>query len=105
MQYDLVVTGGVLVDGLNVPRRRADVAVKNGVIAAIGDIPVSDATEVLDASGMIVAPGFIDLHTHYDAQLFWDPWRSLSGWHGVTSLANPAARSPKTGRRRPACRP
>jgi N-acyl-D-amino-acid deacylase len=51
MQYDLVVKGGVLVDGLNVPRRRADVAVKNGVIAAIGDIPVSDATEVLDASG------------------------------------------------------
>ena len=87
MQYDLVVRGGVLVDGLNVPRRRADVAVKNGVIAAIGDIPVSDATEVLDASGMIVAPGFIDLHTHYDAQLFWDPWCSLSGWHGVTSVA------------------
>jgi len=83
--YDRVIRGGTVFDGTRVPRYRADIAVKDGVIAEIGRIPPSDAREVLDADGLHVAPGFIDLHTHYDAQVFWDPYCTLSGWHGITS--------------------
>ena len=84
--HDLVIRGGTIVDGSGVPRYRADLAVKNGRVAAIsGRIPSGSATEI-DASGCIVAPGAIDLHTHYDAQLNWDPYCTLSGWFGVTSL-------------------
>src|SRR4029077_12332385 len=54
---------------------------------AIGRIDAADAAEVIDARGMHVAPGFVDLHTHYDAQVFWDPYLTLSGWHGITSVA------------------
>jgi N-acyl-D-amino-acid deacylase len=84
--FDTAIRGGILVDGRRMPRVRADVGIKDGRIAEIGAIPASDADRVLDASGMIVAPGFIDLHTHYDAQIFWDPYCSMAGWHGVTSL-------------------
>lgn len=85
-EYDLVIRGGTVVDGSGIPAFRSDVAIKNGRIAMIsGRIPASGAKE-LDASGCIVAPGAIDLHTHYDAQLNWDPYASLSGWFGVTSL-------------------
>jgi N-acyl-D-amino-acid deacylase len=84
--FDLVIKDGVLVDGTQAQRYRADVGIRNGRVAALGRLKSSDATRVLDASGMIVAPGFIDLHTHYDAQLFWDPYLTLSGWHGVTSV-------------------
>ena len=83
--YDRVIRGGTVFDGTRVPRYRADVAVKDGVIAEIGRISPGDAREVLDADGLHVAPGFIDLHTHYDAQVFWDPYCTLSGWHGITS--------------------
>ena len=68
--YDRLIRGGTVFDGTRVPRYRADIAVKGGVIAEIGRIPPSDAREVLDAGGLHVAPGFIDLHTHYDAQVF-----------------------------------
>ena len=85
-EYDLVIRGGTIVDGTGIPRFRADLAVKNGRVAMIsGRIPAGGAREI-DASGCIVAPGAIDLHTHYDAQLNWDPYCSLSGWFGVTSL-------------------
>ena len=85
-EYDLVIRGGTIVDGTGIPRYRADMAVKNGRIAKIsGRISPGGAKEI-DASGCIVAPGAIDLHTHYDAQLNWDPYASLSGWFGVTSL-------------------
>ena len=84
--YETVIKGGMVVDGTRMPRRRCDVAVKGGRIAQLGHIRSSDGARVLDASGMIVAPGFVDLHTHYDAQVFWDPYCSLSGWHGVTSV-------------------
>ena len=85
-EYDLVVRGGTVIDGTGVPRRQADVAVKDGRVAMIsGNIPAGAAKEI-DASGCFVAPGAIDLHTHYDAQLNWDPYASLSGWFGVTSL-------------------
>ena len=83
--YDRLIRGGTIFDGTRVPRYRADIAVKDGVIAEIGRIPPGDAREVLDADGLHVAPGFIDLHTHYDAQVFWDPYCTLSGWHGITS--------------------
>ena len=85
-EYDLVVRGGTIVDGTGIPRYRADLAVKDGRVAMIsGRIRAGGAKEI-DASGCIVAPGAIDLHTHYDAQLNWDPYCSLSGWFGVTSL-------------------
>ena len=85
-EYDLVIRGGTILDGTGIPRYRADLAVKNGRIAKIsGKISPGGAKEI-DASGCIVAPGVIDLHTHYDAQLNWDPYASLSGWFGVTSL-------------------
>ncbi len=85
-EYDLVIRGGTIVDGTGVPRYKADLAVKDGRVAMIsGKIPSGGAREI-DAGGCIVAPGAIDLHTHYDGQLNWDPYCSLSGWFGVTSL-------------------
>ena len=83
--YDRVIRGGTVFDGTRVPRYRADIAIKDGVIAEIGRIAPGEAHEVIDAGGLHVAPGFIDLHTHYDAQVFWDPYCTLSGWHGITS--------------------
>ena len=85
-EFDTVIRGGMVIDGTGVQRYRADVAIRGGRIARIGRIRAGDAAQELDASGMVVAPGFIDLHTHYDAQLFWDPYLTLSGWHGVTSV-------------------
>jgi N-acyl-D-aspartate/D-glutamate deacylase len=85
MSYDLLIKNGTVVDGTGAPRRRADVAVKDGLIAEIGK--VSDgAAKVIDADGLIVAPGFVDPHTHYDAQICWDPQITSSSWHGVTSV-------------------
>ena len=85
--YDLIIRGGTIVDGTRTPRYVSDIAVKDGKIARIGGLKGNTAGRVLDASGRIVAPGFVDLHTHYDAQIFWDPYCTLSGWHGVTSVA------------------
>jgi len=82
----MLIKGGTLVDGTGMPRIRTDVAIKDGRVARIDGVRPSDADEVLDASGLVVAPGFVDLHTHYDAQLFWDPHCTISGWHGVTSV-------------------
>ncbi|MCH7553839.1 MAG: amidohydrolase family protein [Chloroflexi bacterium] len=84
--FDLVIRGGTLVDGTGVPKRRADIAMKDGRVAEIGSRISAGAAREIDAGGCIVAPGAIDLHTHYDAQLNWDPYATLSGWHGVTSL-------------------
>lgn len=85
-EFDTIIHNGTVVDGTRVPRYRADIGIKNGKIAKIGRLKRSDATQVLDATGLIVAPGFIDLHTHYDAQIHWDPYCSIGGWHGVTSV-------------------
>ncbi len=85
MSYDLLIKNGTVVDGTGAPQYRADVAVANGKIAEIGKIS-EGAKKVIDASDLIVAPGFIDPHTHYDAQICWDPLITSSSWHGVTSL-------------------
>lgn len=84
MAYDLVVKNGTVVDGSGGARYRADVAVKDGRIAAIGRIN-EKAGQTLDAEGLVVAPGFVDGHTHMDAQVFWDPLGSCSCYHGVTT--------------------
>ncbi|PJK28960.1 N-acyl-D-amino-acid deacylase family protein [Minwuia thermotolerans] len=84
-RFERVIKNGMVVDGTRAPRYRADIGINNGVIAEIGHIDAKDAAEVIDATGLIVAPGFVDLHTHYDAQVFWDPYCTLSGWHGITS--------------------
>jgi N-acyl-D-aspartate/D-glutamate deacylase len=85
-ELDVVLKDGLVIDGTGAQRYRADVGIRGGRIARIGRLRASDAARVLDASSAIVAPGFVDLHTHYDAQLFWDPYLTLSGWHGVTSV-------------------
>ena len=85
-EYDLVVRGGTVIDGTGIPRFKADVAVKNERIANISGRIRDGAAREIDASGCIVAPGAVDLHTHYDGQLNWDPYCSPSSWFGVTSL-------------------
>jgi N-acyl-D-aspartate/D-glutamate deacylase len=85
MPYDLLIKNGVLIDGSGLPRHRADVAVQHGRIVSIGRIRTG-AREVIDADGMVVSPGFIDGHTHMDAQVFWDPLGTCSAYHGVTSV-------------------
>jgi len=86
MAHDLVIRGGVVVDGTGLARRRADVAIENGRIAAVGHVAAKGAERVIDAGGLIVAPGIIDLHTHYDPQLTHDPWATSSCYHGVTTV-------------------
>ena len=85
MSYDLVIKNGTVVDGSGLPRYRADVGVRHGRIVTIGRIR-ERAREVVDAGGQVVAPGFVDGHTHMDAQIFWDPLGTSSCWHGITSV-------------------
>ena len=86
-EYDLLIKNGTIVDGLRVPAYRGDIGIRSGKIAAMGNVQ-GDASRVIDATGLIVAPGFMDIHTHYDAALSgWDPYATLSGWHGVTTVA------------------
>ena len=84
--YDLKITGGTIFDGTGAPGVPGDVGIRDGRIAALGEAPGS-ARETLDAQGRAVAPGFVDIHTHYDAQILWDRMLTISPWHGVTSVA------------------
>ena len=87
-EFDIVIKGGTIVDGTLVPPYKADVGIKDGRITKLGYLKSNDAARVLDASGLIVAPGVVDLHCHYDAPVFWDPACSIGSWHGVTSVTN-----------------
>ncbi len=86
MAHDVVIINGTVVDGTGAPTRPADVAVDGDRIVAVGDVDVTDAGRVIDADGCLVTPGFVDIHTHLDAQLAWDPAATSSCWHGVTSV-------------------
>lgn len=84
MTYDLLIRGGTVVDGTGAPSRTADVAVQDGLIVGVGRID-GTARRTLDADGLTVTPGFVDIHTHFDGQATWDPHLTPSCWHGVTT--------------------
>lgn len=86
MAHDLIIRNGTVVDGTGSAGYRADVAVDGERITAIGDLSASTARREIDATGLIVSPGFVDLHTHLDAQVGWDPLMTSSSWHGVTTV-------------------
>jgi N-acyl-D-aspartate/D-glutamate deacylase len=85
--YDIVIRNGLVVDGTGSPGVIADVAVERGRIVAIGELATAEAIRTIDATGMVVAPGIVDAHTHYDPQLTWDPLCDTAALHGVTTLA------------------
>ena len=82
--YDIIIRGGSIVDGTGAEPVKGDVAIKDGVIAAMGEVS-GEAAQVIDAEGKMVSPGFIDIHTHLDAQIGWDPDMTPVSWHGVTT--------------------
>ena len=85
--HDLVIRNGLVVDGTGAAARHADVAVTDGLISAVEPTGANAlARRSIDADGLLVTPGFVDIHTHYDAQATWDPWLTPSSWHGVTTV-------------------
>ncbi|MCY4127904.1 MAG: amidohydrolase family protein [Gammaproteobacteria bacterium] len=85
MSHSMIISGGTLVDGSGAEPRKADVAVDDGVISRVGDLSDAEAKQTIDATGKLVTPGFVDLHTHLDAQIGWDPEMRPSSYHGVTT--------------------
>jgi len=86
MAHDLIIRGGTVIDGTGAEPRRADVAVDGDRVTAVGDLTGAEARQELDATDQVVTPGFVDLHTHLDAQIAWDPSMTSSSWHGVTTV-------------------
>ena len=84
-KFDLVIRGGNLVDGSGQPARQADIAINGETIVEVGEVTGRGRKEI-DAAGLLVTPGWVDIHTHYDAQVTWDPELTPSGWHGVTTI-------------------
>src|SRR4051794_7790101 len=84
-QHDLIIRGGTVLDGSGSEARTADVAVDGGTITAVGRVE-GTATRTVDADGLLVTPGFVDIHTHYDGQATWDERLVPSSWHGVTTI-------------------
>ncbi len=83
--HDLVIRNGLIVDGTGAPARTADLAIDDGVVAAVGAVAARGREEI-DAAGMLITPGFVDIHTHFDGQITWDPLLTPSFWHGVTTV-------------------
>src|SRR3982074_2550656 len=83
--HDLVIRGGTVVDGTGTPGRTADVAIDDAKIVEVGGVDSRGKREI-DADGALVTPGFVDIHTHYDGQVTWDPLLTPSCWHGVTTI-------------------
>src|SRR6476646_8541088 len=87
MALDYLIRGATIVDGTGAPGSTGDVAVADGRIAGVGTID-EGASKILNGDGLVVAPGFVDPHTHYDAQFFWDPFATPSNVHGITTVLN-----------------
>lgn len=85
MTYDLLIKDAEICDGTGGPQFRGSIGVRDGMIVEVGEVS-GNASRIIDAEGLVVAPGFIDIHTHYDAQISWDPLLTCSPWHGVTSV-------------------
>ena len=85
MDFDLIIRGGTIVDGTGRPGVGGDVGIRDGRIVAVGEAKGA-AAQTIDAGGLVVAPGFVDIHTHYDAQVMWDRMLTISPWHGVTTV-------------------
>src|SRR5262245_21779624 len=83
--HDLVIRGGTIVDGTGRPPQTGDVAIDAGAIVSVGGKAGNGRREI-DAAGLVVTPGFVDIHTHYDGQVSWDPFLTPSSWHGVTTV-------------------
>ena len=84
MRFDIKITGGTIVDGSGQPGYKGDVGIADGRIVALGKVE-GEARQTIDATGKAVSPGFVDVHTHYDAQVVWDRMMTISPWHGVTT--------------------
>jgi N-acyl-D-amino-acid deacylase len=84
--FDLIVRNGIVVDGTGLPRRRVDVGVRDGRVSKLGHLEGQSAAEEIDADGMVVSPGIVDVHTHYDPQITFDPYATVSCFHGVTTV-------------------
>ena len=86
MSYDLLIKNGTIIDGSGAASYQGDIAVKDDRIVGVGEVDADKASRTIDAEGKLVTPGFVDIHTHLDAQITWDPIASSSCWHGVTSV-------------------